>query len=363
MENRLIAGITQGDVNSVAYELIIKLLDENQMCEFCTPVLYGSSKVASYYRKMLNTENFNLNAIKEVAEANSKRNNIINCVDDNVKVDVGKETPDSSRASMDALKYALDQLDKKLIHTLLISPQGKGSLLSEGSATLLEYLTKRYEMPDAMSLYVGGYMRVAFVSEQMKLSDALGQITPQNVTNKLKLLHDSLRLDFTIQKPKIAVLGLNGDLQEEETKILVPVLENARQSAIVAMGPFPADRFFADQLYKKFDAVLAMYPEQGLIPFKSLEAEPGAVYVMGLPVVCTFALNDTEYEIAGKGEIDAQSFRNAFYLGMDVYMQRERNTQLLKNQLPHYDIVQNNNESDLNVEQIEGVRSETEGVE
>ena len=362
MENRLVAGITQGDVNSVAYELIIKLLAENRMNELCTPVLYGSPKVAAYYRKTLNVENFSLNGIKETTEANPRRVNIINCVDDNVKVDLGKETPDSNRASMDALKYALDQLDKKTLHTLLISPQGKGSYLLEGSSTLTDYLAKRYEMPEAMPLYVNTHMRVAFVTDQVKLCEVSNHITLEAISKKLRLLHDCLRFDFTISKPKIAVLALNPQAGEEETKVLVPAIEQARQKGIMALGPFAADYFFAERMYQKFDAVLAMYQDQGMIPFKSLEVEPGAVYVMGLPVVCTYALNDTGYNKVGQNVTDEQSFRNAFYLGMDVYAHRQRNKELHKNPLPHYDIAVNSNESDLNVEQIEGVQKDSEEV-
>lgn len=365
MENRLIVGITQGDVNGVAYELIIKLLAENRICELCTPVLYGSPKVAAYHRKALNVENFSLNTIKETSEANSKRTNIVNCVDDNVKVDLGKETPESDRVAMASLKYALEQLDKKAINVLVVSPQGRESFALEGTRSLPEYLSKRYDTSDAMSLLVNGRMKIGFVTEYVKLRDVPHQITIKNIIKKLTLLNGGLKLDFTIQKPKIAVLGLNpqsncGQTGEEETKVIIPAIEKARQNGIIAIGPFAADRFFAERMYEKFDAVLAMYYDQGFIPFRSLEKDQGVAYVLGLPVVCTYSLDEPGYEVAGKNITDEQGFRNAVYLGMDIYTHRKRNLLLQKNPLPHYDIAVNSNESDLNVEQIEGVREDTD---
>ena len=363
MENRLNVGITHGDVNGISYELIIKLLAENRICELCVPILYGSPKVAAYYRKVLNVENFNLNTIREPREANGKRSNIINCVDDNVKVDLGKETPDSDQASMIALKYALDQLERNEIDVLTLAPQGPESFLKEEANSLAEYLSKRYNTSETMSLFVSEKMKMGFVTEYSKLRDVPHQITRKNILKKLMLLDDTLRIDFTISKPKIAVLGLNpqvncGQNGDEEVDVIVPAIEQARQEGIMAIGPFSADRFFSEKMYEKFDAVLAMYYDQGVAAFKAIDEESAACYVAGLPVICSTSLTEPGYDIVGQNIGDEQGMRNALYLAMDVFVHREQNIELQKNPLPHYDIASNSNESDLNVEQIEGVRVE-----
>ncbi len=180
---------------------------------------------------------------------------------------------------------------------------------------------------------------------------------------KLMLLDDTLRIDFTISKPKIAVLGLNpqvncGQNGDEEVDVIVPAIEQARQEGIMAIGPFSADRFFSEKMYEKFDAVLAMYYDQGVAAFKAIDEESAACYVAGLPVICSTSLTEPGYDIVGQNIGDEQGMRNALYLAMDVFVHREQNIELQKNPLPHYDIASNSNESDLNVEQIEGVRTE-----
>ena len=365
MENRLNVGITHGDVNGISYELIIKLLAENRICELCVPILYGSPKVAAYYRKVLNIENFSLNTIREPGEANGKRSNIINCVDDNVKVDLGKETPESDQATMIALKYALDQLDRDEIDVLTLAPQGPNAFFTEEAGSLVEYLSKRYNTTDIMSILVSEKMKMGFVTEQVKLRDVPHQVTQKNIFKKLTLLDDTLRQDFTILKPKIAVLGLNpqvncGQNGDEEVNIITPAIERARVEGIMAIGPFSAERFFSERMYEKFDAVLAMYYDQGVVAFKSVDEESAACYIAGLPVICSMSLTDPHYDIVGQNLGDEQGLRNALYLAMDVCVHREQNIELQKNPLPHYDIAANSNESDLNVEQIEGVKEELE---
>ncbi len=365
MENRLNVGITHGDVNGISYELIIKLLAENRICELCVPILYGSPKVAAYYRKVLNVENFSLNTIREPNEANGKRSNIINCVDDNVKVDLGKETSESDQASLVALKCALEHLDQNEIDVLTLAPHGPNAFFAEDAGSVVEFLAKRYNSSDAMSILVGEKLKMGFVTERVKLRDVPRQVTVKSIVKKLTVLDDALRQDFTILKPKIAVLGLNplgtprqnGD---EETNVIAPAIERAREEGIMAIGPFPAERFFSERMYEKFDAVLAMYYDQGVVAFKSIDEESAACYVAGLPVICSMPLTDPRYDIVGQNVGDEQGLRNALYLAMDVCVHREQNIELQKNPLPHYDIATNSNESDLNVEQIEGVKEELE---
>ncbi|MDR1273812.1 MAG: 4-hydroxythreonine-4-phosphate dehydrogenase PdxA [Odoribacteraceae bacterium] len=363
MENRLRVGITHGDVNSVSYELIIKLLLENRICELCTPILYGSSKVAAYYRKVLNVENFSLNPIKIPSEANAKRANIIHCIDDNVKVEIGKETEESALAATTSLNSALHHLDKNEIDLVIMAPQGEASFTRAGNRGFPEYLAKCYNVPEIMTILVGERMKIGFVTENVPLREVPQLITTKNLGRKLQMLYSSLKIDFTISKPKIAVLGLNpyfkaGDNGEEEANVIIPAIERARQNGIMAVGPFMPDRFFSERLYEKFDAVLAMYNDQGVIPFKSLSEGSGAAYVTGVPGVCAFSLDSPGWDVAGQGIADEQGLRNALYLATDVCNNRRQNLQLLKNPLPHYDVASNSNESDLNVEQIEGVRED-----
>ena len=321
--------------------------------------------MAAYYRKVLNIENFSLNTIREPGEANGKRSNIINCVDDNVKVDLGKETPESDQAAMIALKYGLDQLDRNEIDVLMLAPHGPNTFFTEEAGSLMEYLGKRYNTTDIMSILVGEKIKMGFVTEQVKLRDVPHQITQKNIFKKLTLLDDTLRQDFTILKPKIAVLGLNpqvncGQNGDEEVNVIIPAIERAREEGIMAIGPFSAERFFSERMYEKFDAVLAMYYDQGVVAFKSVDEEGAACYVAGLPVICSMSLTDPHYDIVGQNMGDEQGLRNALYLAMDVCVHREQNIELQKNPLPHYDIAANSNESDLNVEQIEGVKEELE---
>ena len=206
---------------------------------------------------------------------------------------------------MIALKYALDQLDRNEIDVLTLAPQGPESFLKEEANSLTEYLAKRYNTPEAMSFFVSEKMKMGFVTEYSKLRDVPHQITQKNIVKKLMLLDDTLRMDFTILKPKIAILGLNpqvncGQIGEEEANIIVPAIERARQEGIMAVGPFPADRFFSEGMYEKFDAVLAMYYDQGVAAFKAIDEESAACYVAGLPVVCSISLTDPRYDIVGQ---------------------------------------------------------------
>lgn len=362
MEDRLIAGITHGDVNGIGYELIIKLMAENKICEVCTPLLFGSSKVAAYHRKALNIENFNLNSIQKVQEANAKRCNIINCVDDAVKVDLGQETSESDEAAMIALKMALDCLDRREIDVLVGAPQGIRSFQPESGCAA--FLAGRYEARNVMPLLVGGKMKMGFVSGQMSLKEAAEHITFNNVLNKLKVLDQCLKRDFTIRKPRIAVLGLNpygggnGRFGEEEKNVIVPAIEKARSNGIMALGPYVPEALFSGIEFEKFDVILAMYHDQGMIPFRVIEGNEGAVLMAGLPVVYTTTVHGMAYDITGQGVADETGMRNALYLAIDVYNRRKMNADLVANQLRHYDIASNNNESDLNVEQIAGVKED-----
>lgn len=364
MENRLKVGLTHGDINGIGYELIIKIMAENRVCEVCTPVLYGSSKVAAYHRKTLNVENFSLNSIQNVQEANSKRCNIINCVDDAIKVDPGRETAESDEAAMIALNAALNDLDKKGIDVLVAAPQGCHTFKPESGCPA--WLAKRYDAKNVTPLLVGEKMKMGFVTTHIPFQEIVSNITVNNIFDKLKLLDSCLKRDFTIRKPRIGVLGLNPHAGEdcmygeEEKTILLPAIEKARRNGIMAFGPYAADSLFSGIEFEKFDVILAMYHDQGMIPFKSIEGFSGAVLLAGLPVVYTSTVNGVAYDSIGKEAGDESGLRNALYLAIDVYNNRLTNAELLENPLKHYDIAGNANESDLNVEQIAGLKNEME---
>lgn len=362
MENKLIVGITHGDVNGIGYELIIKMMAENRICEVCTPLLFGSSKVAAYHRKALNIENFSLNSIQKAADANAKRCNIINCIDDAVKVDLGRETSESDEAAMIAMKVALNCLDNKEIDVLVAAPQGCASFAPANGCPA--FLAKRYEVRNVMPLLVGEKMKMSFVTNHLPFKDIAENITLNNIYNKLRLLDNCLQKDFTIRKPRIAVLGLNPHAGEnslygqEEKEIILPAIEKARNSGIMALGPYSPESLFCGMEYRKFDAILAMYHDQGMISFKAIEGNGGAVLMAGLPVVYTSTVHGMAYDIIGQGIADESGLRNAIYLAMDVYNNRLLNAELSQNPLRHYNIASNSNESDLNVEQIAGVKEE-----
>ena len=364
MDNRLLVGFYYFYVNGIGYELIIKMMAENKMCEVCTPVLFGSSKVAAYHRKVLNIENFNLNSIQKAQEANAKRCNIVNCVDDAIKVDLGQETAESDEAAMTALKVALDALDREEIQVLVGAPQGCRSFQPAESCPA--FLAARYDARNVMPLLVGEKMKMGFVTHHLPFREVSEQISINNIFYKLKLLNSCLQRDFTIRKPRIAVLGLNPHVGEgcmygeEERNIIMPAIEKARNNGIMALGPYAPDSLFCGIEFEKFDVILAMYHDQGMIPFKTIEGNTGAVLLAGLPVVYTSTVHGTAYDIVGQGIGDESAMRNAVYLAMDVYQNRTMNEELTRNQLKHYDIASNSNESDLNVEQIAGVKNDTE---
>ena len=337
MENRLTVGFTHGDVNGIGYELIIKMMAENRICEVCTPVLFGSSKVAAYHRKALNIENFSLNSIQNARDANPKRCNIVNCVDDAIKVDLGQETPESDDAAVLALKAALTALDRNEIDVLVGAPQGCNSFKPAASCPV--FFSERYETRNVMPLLVGEKMKMGFVTNHLPFRDIAGNITVNNIYYKLKLLDACLKKDFTIRKPRIAVLGLNphsGEncmYGEEEKNVIIPAIERARDNGIMALGPYAPDGLFSGVEFEKFDVILAMYHDQGLAPFKALAMDEGVNYTAGLPVIRTSPAHGTAYDIAGKGIASEDSFRQAIYVAIDVFRNRQREKEAHANPL------------------------------
>ncbi len=334
-------GISHGDINGISYEIMIKTLMDNRVFELCTPVIYGSPKVAAYHRKALNINNFALNNIKEACEAHPKRVNMINCVEEEIKVELGKSTSVAGKAAFLALKAATTDLKNGDIDVLLTAPINKKNIQSEefnfpGHTEYLETIT---ESKNSLMLMVSEELRLGLVSGHVPISKVPETITKESILGKLEILNLCLLQDFGIQRPKIAVLSLNphsGDdalIGTEEQDVIIPALEEARKKRILTFGPFAADGFFGSDHHRKFDAVLAMYHDQGLAPFKALSFDSGVNFTAGLPLIRTSPAHGTAYSIAGENIASETSFRKALYLALDVYRNRQTYKQLNQNPL------------------------------
>ncbi|MCK4663711.1 MAG: 4-hydroxythreonine-4-phosphate dehydrogenase PdxA [Bacteroidales bacterium] len=346
MKNKKIKiGISQGDINGISYEIIIKTLIDNRILEFCTPIVYGSPKVAGYHRKAMNMTNFSFNTISKPENANIKRANIINCLDDDVRVELGKSTNIAGNASFIALERAVNDLKAGLIDVLITAPINKKNIQSDKFKFPghTEYLKEKFEADEVLMLLVSDILKVGVVAGHIPISEVASYITKENILSKLKIMNESLIQDFGIRKPKLAVLGLNphagdsGVIGDEEEEIIIPAIKNAREQDIMALGPYPADGFFGSDSFKQFDAILAMYHDQGLAPFKALVFDNGVNYTAGLPIIRTSPGHGTAYELAGKNAASPNSFRKALYLACDIYKKREQFKQLNSDVLQSYD--------------------------
>jgi 4-hydroxythreonine-4-phosphate dehydrogenase len=340
-DQKIVVGITQGDINGIGYEVIIKALLDPRILEVCTPVVYGSPKVLAYHRKALNIPNFSLNQIATAKEANNRRANLINCLDDNVRVELGKSSGYAGEAAFIALEMAVKDLMEHQIDLLVTAPINKHNIQSKdfSFAGHTEYLQEKLGVSEVLMLMVSDYLKVGVVTGHIPLSQVSAELTSDLILRKLRLLDHSLRNDFDIRAPRIAVLGLNphsgdqGLIGQEEEEVINPALEKARQDNIMALGPYAADGYFGSGLYQKFDAVLAMYHDQGLAPFKALSFDTGVNFTVGLPVVRTSPGHGTAYEIAGLDQASPDSMRQAIYLAVDIYKTRKANRDLKRNAL------------------------------
>lgn len=345
IQNKIVVGISQGDINGISYEVIIKSLMDSRIFDFCIPVVYGSAKVAAYHRKALNIVNFSFNNIRSAEEANVKRANIINCLDDNVRVELGKSTTMAGESSLISLEKAVKDLKDGKIDVLVTAPINKENIQSEkfNFPGHTEYLTKESNSGESLMLMVSENLKIGVVTTHLPIKDVPDAITEDAILTKLRIMNNSLIQDFKIRKPKIAVMGLNphagdnGLIGKEEIDVIIPTIKKANDEGILALGPYPADGFFGSDSFKKFDAVLAMYHDQGLIPFKAM-AFDGINYTAGLNFIRTSPGHGTAFEIAGMGKASEVSFRNAIYLACDIYRNRTEYQEISKDPLKHYEI-------------------------
>lgn len=341
MSKRIKIGISHGDINGISYEVIIKSLRDSRMLELCVPIIYGSPKVAAYHKKALDLEDLNMNSIKNPGESANQRINIINCIDEEIRVELGKSTKQAGESSYLALEAAVKDLDDQKIDALVTGPINKQNIQSDSftHSGHTEFLKEIFDVKEVIMLMVSDVLKVGVVAGHIPMADVPAFITADKIADKITTLNHSLMKDFGIRKPKIAVLGLNphsgdeGLLGTEEKEVIEPAIDKAKSSNILAFGPYPADGFFGSGKYAKFDAVLAMYHDQGLIPFKTISGETGVNYTAGLPVVRTSPAHGTAYEIAGKNEASEDSFRNAIYLACDIIKNRGQYKEINANPL------------------------------
>ncbi|MCQ2144398.1 MAG: 4-hydroxythreonine-4-phosphate dehydrogenase PdxA [Bacteroidales bacterium] len=331
MARKLIVGITQGDGNGIGYEVIIKALADERVLDMFTPVIYGSSKIFGFYKKQIhNIENINTNVISSAKDIHQKRVNIVNCLPENVFVEPGQPTSESAKSAMTSLKAAVADLKEGDIDVLVTAPINKRAMTNEGFGYTghTEYLEQEFGVDEVAMIMVSDQLKVGVVTGHIPLKEVHKSITTEKILKKLRLMHASLERDFAIDHPKIAVLGLNphcgdgGLLGDEEQQIILPAVQQAVAEGINAFGPYSPDGFFGLGNYSKYDAVLAMYHDQGLTPFKALAFEQGVNFTAGLPVVRTSPDHGTAYDMAGRDMADPHSMMAAIYTAIDVYNNR-----------------------------------------
>ena len=342
MARKLVVGITQGDGNGIGYEVIIKALADERMLDLCTPVIYGSSKIFGFYKKQIhNIDQINTNVISSAKDVHQKRVNIVNCLPENVFVEPGQSTPESAKAAMIALEKAVEDIKEGYIDVLVTAPINKRAMTNEGFGYTghTEYLEKEFGVDEIAMIMVCDRLKVGVVTGHIALKDVPTTLTKDKIIRKLRLMKRSLERDFGVDAPKIAVLGLNphcgdgGLLGDEEQQIILPAVQEANAEGILAFGPYSPDGFFGLGNYSKFDAVLAMYHDQGLTPFKALAFEDGVNFTAGLPIVRTSPDHGTAYDMAGRDLADPRSMMSAIYAAIDIYNSRLDYDDLVDNRM------------------------------
>ncbi|MCM1032529.1 MAG: 4-hydroxythreonine-4-phosphate dehydrogenase PdxA [Odoribacter sp.] len=334
MQNKIKVGITHGDINGIGYEVILKALADERMLELCTPVVYGSAKIAASYRKALGMGPVPFIQIDNASDAREGANNMVNVVGEEVHAEPGVPSPDAGKAAFIALERAVADLKAGDIDVLVTAPINKSTIQSSqfsfpGHTEYLESVAAD-ESAHALMILCNDVMRVALLSTHTPIAKVAATVSKDEIIAKLKTFNNSLQRDFGIHSPRIAVLGLNphagdgGLLGAEEAEIIAPAIAAARDEKVLAFGPYPADGFFGAGQFRKFDGILAMYHDQGLAPFKALAMNSGVNFTAGLPFVRTSPDHGTGFDIAGKDLASEDSLRQAIYAAVDIFRNRNR---------------------------------------
>ena len=343
MDNKKIrVAITHGDTNGIGYELIFKTFAESEMLDFCTPIIYGSPKVAAYYRKAMNLP-AQFSIIQKAEDAEEGRINLLAAVDEEVKVDMGIPTDESGAAAIKALDRAMTDFRDNLYDVLITAPVNNQNAQIEGFPFKghKHYIeTCLGEGQEALSILVGSDLRIASVTEKTPFKNVIAGITEERIIERVKLMQQTIKRDFLITNPRIAVLALNPRSNEEEScgkeesEIIIPAIDKLAEQGVQAFGPYAADEFFGKGYFSDFDGIMAMYHDQATTPFHSLYTEDGVIYTAGLPIIHTAANMTPSYSIAGCNEADEASFRQAVFLAIDAFQNRNSYDEAIENPLP-----------------------------
>lgn len=335
-------GITHGDTNGVGYEVILKCFTSNDILDLCVPVIYGSSKILNYHRKALAIQTTQINTTRNANYVKENVLNLVEVINEDVKIDFGQLSKQAGKAAFTALEAAVSDLKKGIIDVLVTAPINKDNIHSEefsfpGHTEYLE--TSLGDGDKALMILCSDRLRVALATTHMPISKVAQSISKELIIEKLSIFNQSLQRDFNVQKPRIAVLGLNphcgdnGLLGSEEKDIIEPAIQEANENQILCFGPYPADGFFGSNQYQRFDGVLAMYHDQGLAPFKTIAMNEGVNVTAGLPYVRTSPDHGTGYDIAGQNLANDMSMRHAIYTAIDIFRNRQQWDEMYQNPL------------------------------
>ncbi|MBL7893206.1 MAG: 4-hydroxythreonine-4-phosphate dehydrogenase PdxA [Bacteroidia bacterium] len=343
MSGKIRVGISQGDINGIGLEVIIKTFVDPAMEELCIPILFSSQKTASYHRKAMGIEDFSFNIIRDIDQANPKKPNLLNLYEEEVNFELGKSTPLGGKYAFKSLEAACNALAANKIDVLVTAPINKHNIQSEEFQFKghTEYLDQKFAggKDEALMLMVSDTLKVGLVTGHIPVEKVAGSVSVEKIIKRIKTLNRTLIEDFGVRKPKIAVLGLNphagdnGTIGSEDIQVITAAINKAKEENILTYGPYPADGFFGNSSYLQFDAVLAMYHDQGLIPFKTIAFNNGVNYTAGLPIIRTSPDHGTAYEIAGKNIASEESFRKAIYTAIDIFRKRNEYKQISANPL------------------------------
>ena len=340
-EHKVRAGISIGDFSGIGLEVIMKAFQDVAMLQVCVPVIYGSAKTLSFHRKVLGITEFNYSTIRNIDELNQRKVNLLNVWNEELKIEIGKSSALSGRYAMQSLQAVCKDIRQQKIDVMVTGPVDKHAISQEHQDFTghTGFLAREFESENHLMILVSELLRVSFVTGHVPVKDVPSLITAENIGASIKTLHKSLKRDFGIRKPKIAVLALNphagdtGVIGKEENDVIRPAVKKAFDSGIIAYGPYPADGFFGSGTFAKFDAVLAMYHDQGLVPFKTLSFGGGVNFTAGLPVIRTAPDHGTAFDIAGKNEASEASFRKAVFLACDIWKKRNEYERINKSPL------------------------------
>lgn len=351
-QHKIKVGISIGDYNGIGPEIIMKSLKDKSITDFFTPIIFGSGKLFTYQKNIFKLQH-NFNYITEVSQAQDDKINMVNLWKDNVNVDLGTPTEESTRMAIDSLEAATNALMNGEVDVLVTAPINKEEMMKHGfqHAGHTGYLEEKFGKKGLMFL-VTEDLKVAVSTHHIPIANVAENISKEKIKKQIKMLNQCLIEDFCIERPKIAVLGLNphagdgGAIGKEEIEIIEPSIKELFDNGIMAFGPYPADSFFQPGKYKNFDAVLAMYHDQGLAPFKTLAYEEGVNYTAGLPFIRTSPDHGVAYDIAGKNNADEQSFTEAIFMALKIYKNRTEYNDLITNRMQPRKNNSGNNPSD-----------------